>query len=449
MASTTEAEEEPPVARAPGAVTRWLSEASTPAFMAWAIVASFATYFCMYAFRKPFAVGTYAGSVALPLVGAVDTKIVLIIAQILGYACSKLLGIKIVSEMPPARRAMAIVVAIAVAELALVAFGLVPAPFGAVCLFFNGLPLGLVWGLVFGFLEGRRSSDGLGAGLCASFIVASGFVKTIGKLVMGWGVTERWMPAATGALFLLPMAGFVWMLAQLPPPNAADVAERLERRPMDRRARRDFFSALAPGLVALVAAYVLLTAYRDFRDNFAREIWDALGYADQPEILTTAEVPVAIGSLAAVAMCMAIKNSRTAVLAIHGAMLLGAALIGVTTVGYQVGVVSPAVWMIAVGLGLYVGYVPYNCVLFDRLIPAVGQVGTAGFLIYVADASGYAGSVALLLYKSFGQKSLSWLDFFVGFSHLTAWTGVVLFVGSAIYFARRARPAHAPEADLP
>ena len=437
---TPDADERPEAVGRGGAVTRWLSEASTPVFMTWAIVASFATYFCMYAFRKPFAVGAYEGAVALPLVGAVDTKIVFIIAQILGYAVSKFLGIKIVSEMLPARRATAIVIAIGVAELALVGFGLVPAPYNAVCLFFNGLPLGLVWGLVFGFLEGRRSSDGLGAALCVSFIVASGFVKTIGKLVMGWGVSERWMPAATGALFLVPMAGFVWMLAQLPPPNAEDVAERLERKPMDGPARWAFFSSMAPGLVALVIAYVLLTAYRDFRDNFAREIWDALGYADQPEILTTAELPVAVGSLAAVAMCMAIKNSRTAVLAIHGAMLLGAALIGVTTLGYQAGVVSPAVWMVAVGLGLYVGYVPYNCVLFDRLIPAVGHVGTAGFLIYVADASGYAGSVGLLLYKNFGQKTLSWLDFFVSFSHLTAWATVVLFFGSAIYFARRAPP---------
>lgn len=438
MEATPDADEHAEGARGP--VTRWLAEASTPVFMAWAIVASFSTYFCMYAFRKPFAVGTYAGAVALPLVGAVDTKIVFIISQILGYALSKFLGIKIVSEMPPARRATAIVVAIVVAELALVGFGLAPAPYNAIFLFLNGLPLGMVWGLVFGFLEGRRSSDGLGAGLCASFIVASGFVKTIGKLVLGWGVSERWMPAATGALFLLPMAGFVWMLAQ-PPPNAEDVAERLERRPMDGRARWAFFSSLAPGLIALVCAYVLLTAYRDFRDNFAREIWDALGYADQPAILTTAELPVAIGSLAAVATCMAIKNSRTAVLAVHGAMLLGAALIGLTTLGYQAGVVSPAVWMVAVGLGLYVGYVPYNCVLFDRLIPAVGHVGTAGFLIYVADASGYVGSVALLLYKNFGQKTLSWLDFFVGFSHLTAWVGVVLFILSGLYFARRARPA--------
>ena len=425
----------------PGRVGQWLERASTPTFMAWAIVASFSTYFCMYAFRKPFAAATFAGAVDLPLVGQVDHKIVLIVAQIFGYAASKLLGIKVVSEMAPARRAVAIVVAIIAAEAALLLFGVLPSPYDALALFLNGLPLGLVWGLVFGFLEGRRSSDGLGAGLCASFIVASGFVKTVGKMLLASGISERWMPAVTGAIFLVPMMVFVWMLAQIPPPSPEDEAERLERKPMRKAERRAFLRSIAPGAVALIAAYVLLTAYRDFRDNFAREIWDALGYADQPAILTTAEIPVAVGSLLAVAACMAIKRNRVAVLAIHCAMLFGALLVGASTVGFQLGLVSPAAWMIAVGLGLYVGYVPYNCVLFDRLIPAIGQVGTAGFLIYVADASGYAGSVLLLLYKSFGSAKLSWLAFFTGFSHLTAWLGAGLFVGSWWYFARRTAEA--------
>ncbi len=420
-----------------GAITRWLGRASAPLFMAYAVVAAFSTYFCMYAYRKPFAVGVFAGEMELPLLGAVSIKTVLVISQILGYCVSKFAGIKIVSEMDHRRRGLAIVGAIGVAELALVLFGVVPAPYNALCLFLNGLPLGLVWGLVFGFLEGRRVSDVLGAGLCVSFIVASGFVKSVGKTTLDWGVSEAWMPALVGLLFLLPTLAFTWMLAQLPPPSKDDEDKRLKRAPMDGAARWRFFLAVAPGLIALTLAYVLLTAYRDFRDNFAREIWDALGYAESPEILTTAELPVALGSTVAVALCMAIKDNKRALLAIHGALLFGAVLVGGSTVAFEAGVIGPASWMIAVGLGLYVGYVPYNCVLFDRLIPAVGHVGTAGFLIYVTDAFGYLGSVFLLLYKDFGTKELSWLSFFQSFSHATAWLGVLLFGASFVYFMRR------------
>ncbi|WP_438014194.1 DUF5690 family protein [Sorangium sp. So ce315] len=423
-----------------GSVTRWLERAPAPVFMAFAVIAAFATYFCMYAFRRPFAVGTFEGAVALPLLPALDLKSLYIIAQVLGYCASKFLGIKIVSEMPPHRRALAILVCIGVSEAALVLFALSPAPYAAVFLVLNGLPLGMVWGLVFGFLEGRRVSDLLGAGLCASFIVASGFVKTVGKITLGWGVPEAWMPAVTGALFFPPLLLSVWMLAQIPPPTAADEALRTRRAPMDRAARRAFVLANAGGLSMLVLGYIVLTAYRDFRDNFAREIWDALDYADQPAILTTAEIPVAIGALLSVAVMMGIRSNRAALLAVHGIMVAGAVLAGLSTALFQAGVIGPVAWMISVGLGLYVGYVPFNCVLFDRLIAAVGSVATAGFLITAADAFGYLGSVALLLYKSFGQAKLSWLEFFLGFSYATALVCAALFAASAAYFWLRTRP---------
>ena len=248
------------------------------------------------------------------------------------------------------------------------------------------------------------------------------------------------MPFVTGAVFAPALAIFLWMLSQVPDPTPEDIADRTERRPMDAGERRAFFGEYALGLTLLILGYVLLTAYRDFRDNFAREIWDALGYADEPAILTTAELPVAFGSLLAVALMFRIKGNRGALLAIHGVMLAGAVLTGVSTLLHGMGLLSPAAWMVCVGLGLYLGYVPVNCVLFDRLIAAVGKVATAGFLIYVADATGYLGSSVLLLYKQFGQPDLSWLQFFTQFSYVMSAVCCVLFSASALYFHRRTAP---------
>ena len=45
--------------------------------------------------------------------------------------------------------------------------------------------------------------------------------------------------------------------------------------------------------------------------------------------------------------------------------------------------------MILNGLGVYLAYVPYGSVLFDRLIASTGVVSTAVFAIYVADFIGY------------------------------------------------------------
>lgn len=392
----------------------------------------------MYAYRKPFAVATYEGS--LELFGiAIQTKIAFVVAQVLGYTVSKLLGIKWVSEVSAGRRARAILLSIAIAQVALCGFAFAPASLAAVCLFVNGLALGMVWGFVFGFLEGRTTSDVLGAGLSISFIVASGFVKSVGKTVLDRGVSEQAMPAVTGALFAVPIALFIALLAQLPPPNDEDEALRLRRQPMDHAARWTFFKSYAPGLILLVVAYGWLSAYRDFRDNFARELWDALGYADTPTILTTAELPVAVGALIAVGSVFAIKGNRHALTAIHALLVFGALLIGGSTLLFHLGLLAPAAWMILIGLGLYVAYVPFNCVLFDRMLPALGTVGTAGFMIYVADSFGYFGSSCVLLYKNFAVPKLPWLEFMTAFSTVTGVLCSASFLGALWYFHTRAQ----------
>ena len=100
-------------------------------FIVWCMVAAFGTYFCMYAFRKPFNAGTYEG---LSLWG-INYKVVLIIAQVFGYMISKFIGIKVISELKAASRTQLIIGLILFAEIALLFFGLVPHPYNFVFLF--------------------------------------------------------------------------------------------------------------------------------------------------------------------------------------------------------------------------------------------------------------------------------------------------------------------------
>ncbi|MCB9729791.1 MAG: hypothetical protein H6744_15130 [Deltaproteobacteria bacterium] len=425
-----------------------MDRASAAAFTSYTVVAAFSVYFCMYAFRKPFAVATYEGRTELPGLPPMDTKVLFIIAQVIGYCLSKFVGIKVISEMTRRGRGLAILACIGVAEGALALFATTPAPWNAFWLFVNGLPLGLVWGLVFGFLEGRRVSEVLGAGLSASFIVASGATKSVGIWVMAQGVSEMWMPFVTGAIFVLPMLLFVRMLSLVPPPTVADEALRTRREPMGRVARNRFVRAHAPGLIFLTVLYMALTAYRDFRDNFSRELWDAMGAGEQAAVYTQTEIIVAFAVLVALATIMAIRRNRAALLAVQVIMLGGSVLIGASTWAFQTHLISPLTWMTLVGTGLYLGYVPYGCVLFDRLIAALGEVANAGFLIYFADAFGYLGSVAILLFKTFGQAELSWLEFFVTFSYATSILCTVCFVLAIGYFYRRLAPERAPDLSV-
>lgn len=420
--------------RAETKVNSWLGTTNKPLFSLFCIVAAFCTYSCMYAFRKPFAAATFENE----SFWGVDYKILLITAQVLGYTASKFIGIRVISEMNSRWRSAGILLLVTTAALALLGFALAPAPWGILFLFLNGLPLGMVWGLVFSYLEGRQTTEVLGAGLSVSFIFSSGFVKSIGMYVMlDWGVSELWMPVVTGSLFLIPLFGFVWMLDRIPEPSPDDVARRTKRAPMNRSQRRQFLAEFGVGMFLLTLVYMLLTAFRDFRDNFSAEIWQSLGYGDNAEIFTLTEIPVSVAILCLLSLLMAIRNNFLALTVNYLIILAGFGLAGASTLMFQNHLLSAPVWMILVGLGLYLGYVPFNSILFDRLIAAFRISGNVGFLIYLADSFGYLGSVVILFYKNFGFANLSWLEFFTQAIYVVSVLGVLLMFGCMAYFKQK------------
>ena len=423
----------------------WLAKAPTPVFALYGGLMAFGAYFAMYAYRKPFSVASYADVAGV----IINYKIALVIFQVFGYALSKVIGVKFISELPGRYRAAAILVLIAIAEAALVAFALVPTPWNIACLFVNGLALGLIWGLVFGFLEGRRQSEVLGSILCASFILSSGAVKSVGEsvMLMGWA-NEYWMPALTGLIFAPLLILCVAGLAVLPPPSAEDERLRVVRKPMDAAARRAMFTAYAPGLVALIVVYVGLTALRDFRDNFAVEIWNGLGFKDDAAIFTLSELPVAVIVLATLSLVMFVRDNRRAFLANLGLVAGGLVLAGASSFAFQAHVLGPIAWMVLLGAGLYLAYTPFNALLFDRFIAASGRAGTAGFLIYVADGAGYASSVALLVARNLTGLNLSWVAFLETISYALAIGGLALTAAAWLYFRRRL-PSAPSEIQMP
>lgn len=398
---------------------------------AWAVTGAFGTYFCMYGFRKPFTAAPFAGTVF-----GLAEKDILVIAQVLGYLVSKFVGVRVVAGMPPARRAAAILGLLAAAEAAFVLFGLVPAPWHVACLFLNGLPLGMVFGLVLGFLEGRRTTELLAAGLCASFILADGVVKDVGTRLLAEGVPERWMPAAAGGLFVPATLLFVWMLSRVPPPTAADVAARSPRPPMTRRDRAAFLRKYGVGLAGLVGAFLAVTVARSARADFGPEIWRGLGVEIDARTFTRSEAVVAGLVLAATGLGVLIRDNRRAFFASLALAAGGAGLAAAAVAGQARGVVGGFPFMVLVGLGLYLPYVAFHTTVFERLIALTRDRGNVGFLMQVADSVGYLGYVAVLLGKQFLPPAADFLGFFRPLCGAAAGLTVLGLAVAAAYFAR-------------
>jgi len=388
----------------------------------------------MYAFRKPFTAGTFEDEA----LWGVGYKTILVVSQVFGYTLSKFIGIKVISEMPPGRRAVGIVILIGLAHLNLLLFGLTPPPYNFVFLFLNGLPLGMVFGLVLSFLEGRQLTEALAAGLCASFIVSSGVVKTVGRsLVVHAGVDEYWMPFWTGLIFLPLLLVFVWMLSQIPPPREEDVRHRSQRTPMHRADRQRFVALHGLGLLLLIATYAFLTIMRSIRDDFAVEIWRDLGEAGKPAIFTYSETLVMLGVVAINGAAILIHDNRRALYTALATILAGFVVVALAIGGYTQGWLTGMSFMVLTGIAMYVPYVAFHTTLFERMIAVFRDKSNIGYLMYLADAIGYLSYVGVVLFRNFSRSSIHYLNFFLRTSLLISLVSIALMILCVLYFRRR------------
>jgi hypothetical protein len=253
---------------------------------------------------------------------------------------------------------------------------------------------------------------------------------------MDAGVSDVWMPAVTGLCFLPLYLVSVWLLNQLPEPSVADVVSRTERPRMNDADRTRFVGQFWVGLLLLFTVYFFLTAYRDFRDNYGIEIFQALGYADTPAVFTRTEFPVVIGVVLALAALNLFRNHRHGLIGVYAVMTCGLIMMAGATLMLDAGLLRGRElwWMVLVGLGAYLAYVPFGTALFERLIASTRFRGNAVFAIYIADSIGYTGSIAVQVYKDLFQSDISRFEFFHAFTYAFSLLGAGLLVASCIYF---------------
>ena len=398
-------------------------------------IITFLTYASVYAFRKPFTVGSYSNA---PKVFGIIYKDALIISQVLGYMLSKFFGIKFIAELKRIGRGKIILLLVVISWLALFLFAIIPAPFNVIFLFINGFPLGIIWGIVFSFVEGRKATDFIGASLAVSFIFSSGFVKSVAKwLQVDFKITDWWLPFVTGFVFILPLLLFIFLLEKMPQPSDEDVAARVTRKPMSKTQRKYFFQQFRFGLVLLIIIYVFLTVFRDIRDNFAADMWRELGFGNEPSVFTSTEIPITIVVLILIGSMILIRNNRNAFLITHLIIIIGFLVAGISSWLFIHHAIAPFTWMTLVGLGLYMGYIPFNCILFERLIATFKYTANVGFLMYVADSFGYLGSVGVIISKSLFKIKLQWTTIYSNGVMYLSVLGIICTLAAMQYFNKK------------
>jgi len=370
---------------------------------------AFLTYASVYVYRKPFTVATFEGL----KFGGISYQTLLIISQVTGYMLSKFFGIRFIAELKKMGRWKTALILIATAWTALFCFAITPPPYGMIFLFINGFALGFMWGIVFSYVEGRRATDFIGSAMAVSFVFAGGFTRSVAKwLMLEWGVNEYWMPFMTGLIFALPLLAFIFLLEKIPAPDDLDEQQRTVRQPMSKNERRKFMQLFGAGLIIITASYLILSVMRDLRDNYMANIWTELGYANNYSIFTKTETNTSLIILFTIGMVVLVRKNITALRISHIIIATGFLIACISSWLFINNKISGAFWMQLTGLGLYLGYIPFNCIFFERMIATFRIKGNAGFLIYFADAFGYLGSVIIMLIKEFFGIKLNWTQFY-------------------------------------
>ena len=94
-------------------------------FILWAGGAALLSYSLVYMLRKPYTAAAFEDLEVFNM----DYKVAVTIVQILGYVVSKFMGIKLISELRREERLRFILMSVVMAELSLVFFGLLSAPY--------------------------------------------------------------------------------------------------------------------------------------------------------------------------------------------------------------------------------------------------------------------------------------------------------------------------------
>ncbi|MDX1935814.1 MAG: DUF5690 family protein [Flavihumibacter sp.] len=402
----------------------------------YAALVAFLTYASIYAYRKPFTVATFEGI----SFGGIPYQTLLVISQVVGYMLSKFYGIRFIAELKRMGRWKTSAVLIGTAWLALLFFAIVPAPWGIPFLLVNGFMLGFMWGIVFSYIEGRRATDFIGSALAVSFIFAGGFTRSVAVWLRDLlQLPDAWIGFATGAVFCLPLIGLLFLLEKIPPPDAADISERTIRQPMNKASRQQLLQQFGWGLLLVTITYLFLTIMRDIRDNFMTNMWNELGYGKKPAIFTQTETITSIIVLAIMSGLVLIRKNILAFRIAHIVITTGFLVAGISSALFISNQLSGAAWMQLTGLGLYMAYIPFNCIFFERFIASFKIAGNVGFLIYIADAWGYLGSVAIMVTKEILKINLNWSAFYSNGVIVFSVIGITGTVLSLLYFNKKHR----------
>lgn len=410
-----------------------------------------------------------------------SAKSILVLAFTAGYAIGKVPAFLAVSKLPPWKRLRILLGIVLFSFVTIVCFfKCASIVLQSILVFVGAVPLSSIFGVMTQYLEGRHATDKLNIGLSLVMLLGGGIARSVAA-GMHQALNNQWddVPVLVAAVYLPVCLVSLVVLDTTPPPTKTEAELQQERRPLSMRSGLRFFRKFWPGLSLVFLGYAAASAVRNFREYFAADIYQQALHKGHHHILnkTTTdhveaweylvlELPAALITSIAIYSISFVQSNRKALFMISAFVTCGGVICMVSTLCYTQGwfgkmpsngtsshsfgpsnhvghdhiVPSPTagyVWILAIGVGTYLMYLPGGFLMFDRLIAASRVDISAAFLIYASDIFGQFATFGITFLKEFGnsEKVETHHDFFVSTINPISVTMIVSSLLSIVYFS--------------
>ena len=167
--------------------------------------------------------------------------------------------------------------------------------------FLGALPCSVLYGAIFSYIEGRRSTDILIAAMNFTLIAAGGASRSTAAALIAAGVPPYLMPAVAAVGAAVVAIPLLHVVARLPSASQLDVEQRSQRGAMSCKQKLELFRHYRFVVPAMIVAYTIIMGLRQYRDFFAVELYaQALGYTASSWTYLVFDLPGALLSCACV-----------------------------------------------------------------------------------------------------------------------------------------------------
>ena len=277
-----------------------------------------------------------------------------------------------------------------------------------------------------------------------SIAFSSGLAKSLGLFLMNdLGVGCFWMPAVIGGFAFVLIILLAFILNALPAPSEEDIRSCTKRVPMDARQRKAIFFRFAPLLLMLFVANLFITIIRDVKEDFLVNIVDTSQFSAWA--ISGIDGMVTLIILALFILVSMIRDHQRVLYTLLWMVIGGTFLLVGISYYYEQLNLSPLVWMFLQSLGVYIAFLSFQTLFFERFVACFNIKGNVGFFIVSIDFIGYLGTVGVLIFKESFVAHLNWIEFYNTMVLTLGTACCFLFMGCILYFMHRSRAVRKEE----